>query len=79
MNRSNPVSVRLDKDLEISLKDWMAQHPSINFSTIANMAIREFISHEHVLKPVEIASSVEVEKSVQKMVKKHKDMLKKLK
>lgn len=74
-------SFRLDADLKKSVKGWLAQNPGINFSRLVNLAIFDYITQPHILKPVEIeiASHEEMLRSLQKMMHQHAETLEQLK
>jgi len=79
--KSQGVSFRLDSDLEPAVKQWLSQHPSISMSSLANMAIRGYVSKDQVLEGVKTvqASKSEVKESLSRMMKKHKKTLDELK
>jgi hypothetical protein len=79
--KSHGISFRLDPDLEPTVKQWLNQHPSISMSSLANMAIRGYVSNDQVLEGVKTvpASKVEVKDSLGKLMKKHKKTLDELK
>lgn len=82
INRTDVVSFRLDPDLKPLTNEWMKKN-HLNFSQLGNLAIREFVQKEHALKPVEIktvyAKTEKVIKVAKRMMKKHADMLERLK
>lgn len=75
------TSIRLDKDLESNVTQWLAQNPGIHFSRLINLAVRRFITEPQTLKPITLvtAKTTPVKQSMKKMVKQHQDMLDKLK
>lgn len=79
--KSQGVSFRLDSDLEPAVKQWLNQHPSISMSSLANMAIRGYVSNDQVLEGVKTvqANKAEVKGSLNKLIKKHKKTLDELK
>ena len=79
--KSQGVSFRLDSDLEPVVKQWLNQHPSISMSSLANMAIRGYVSNDQVLEGVKTvqASKSEVKESLNRMMQKHKKTLDELK
>ncbi|OGT43918.1 MAG: hypothetical protein A3F42_00635 [Gammaproteobacteria bacterium RIFCSPHIGHO2_12_FULL_37_34] len=79
--KSKTSSFRLDTALKKPVNDWLQHNPEFNLSRLINMAIRKLISKKQVLESVETmqASDKKVEKSVNRMMKKHAHMLEKLK
>lgn len=79
--KSNAVSVRLDANLQPTVKKWLKQHPDISMSRLINMAVRGFVSNDQVLKAVETshATKKEASASLKKMMKTHKKTLDELK
>jgi len=79
--KKKTVSFRLDNDLAQPLKEWISKNRGFTFSTLANFAIREYISSEHKIASVEIsdATDTEARKSMGKMLEQHKDAIDKLK
>lgn len=75
--KSQGVSFRLDSDLEPVVKQWLNQHPSISMSSLANMAIRGYVSNDQVLEGIKTmqANKKEVKTSLSKMMTKHKKTL----
>ena len=71
MNTTHPaaVSFRLDKDLQTTVKTWLHQHPSLNLSRLANMAIRQFVTTDQQLEKVEVVNigKAEFKKSLKKI------------
>ena len=80
-NKKSAISFRLDADLEDLLKEWMEMNQGYKLSTLINLALRNYITTEHSLKPVEVisASDQEADESMHKMMRQHKDTLDKLK
>ena len=79
--KSHGISFRLDSDLEPAVKQWLNQHPSISMSSLANMAIRGYVSNDQVLAGVKTvqASKNDIKGSLSKLMKKHKKTLDELK
>jgi len=42
--KSKPKTVRLEGNLETAVETWLQANPTVDFSWLANMAIRNFIS-----------------------------------
>ena len=81
ITKKQAISFRIDIDLQEAIQRWLITNKGINFTMLANLAIRQFISKSQVLKPVEIvkASTKEVMKSTKKMLHEHSDAMDKLK
>lgn len=79
--KSHGVSFRLDSDLEPIVHQWLNQHPSMNMSRLANLAIRGFVANDQVLAGVKTvqADKAEIKGSLNKLMKKHKKTLDELK
>lgn len=75
----NIITYQQDKDLIEPINDWLAKNPGFNKSRLINMAIRSFITKEQKLIPVETVSNEKAIATAKQMMKKHADMLKKLK
>lgn len=81
MNKSHVVTFRLKAEVEPTVKKWLAQHPGISMSSLANLAIQNYVSKDQVLEGVETisASRKEVKSSLKQLMKKHKKTLNELK
>lgn len=55
--KAKPMSLRLDKDLLELVSEWLERNKGINCSTMVNMAVREFITAEYKLNPVEVTTA----------------------
>lgn len=79
--RANPTSYQLDPDLKEPVDNWLKLNKGINKTALLNAALREYITQEHTLGPVEIKtiSSEKYETSMNKMIEEHQDALDKLK
>lgn len=79
--KSRTSSFRLDEDLKKPVNDWLSSNPAFNLSRLINFAVRKVIFKKQILEPVETvkASDKKVDKTVKQMMKKHADMLEKLK
>lgn len=80
-SKTKTTSFRLDTNLKKSVNDWLSHNPGFNFSRLINFAVRNFISKKQILEPVETVkvNDQKVKKVVKRMMKKHADMLEKLK
>ena len=80
VRKQSPTSYRIDADLLEPTDIWLREN-NMKMSTLLNQAVREYITKEHVLEPVEIRkiSSKEYRSSMNRMIKKHKSTLDKLK
>jgi len=74
-------SFRLDHMLVSSVETWLEKNPGINFSTLANLAIRDFITHPQIMEPVETvaATDKEIKGSIRINLRKHRDAIDRLK
>ena len=86
MKTSRPVksktsSFRIDEDLDKPINEWLSHNPAFNLSRLINFAIRKLIFKKQTLEPVKTvkASDEKVAKAAKRMMKKHADMLEKLK
>jgi hypothetical protein len=74
-------SFRLEHALVSSVETWLEKNPGINFSTLTNLAIRNFITHPQTMEPVDTieANDKEIHASIHKNLKKHRDAIDRLK
>ncbi|CAN5365348.1 hypothetical protein BH10PSE19_BH10PSE19_05770 [soil metagenome] len=82
MNSSHKraISFRVDNDLQPIIEKWLDVN-HVNFTTLANLAIRQFVSHPQLFQSVETitASNKHVKTVVDDMIKQHADTLERLK
>ena len=80
-SKGKTVNFRIDRDLEPAVSEWLGKHPDIDMTTLNNMALRNFITRQHVLEPVELvmASDDEVMEAIKGVEREHADALEKLK
>lgn len=74
-------SFRQNPKLSSQVDDRLDKNSGINFSTLTNLALRQFITHRQTMEPVETveASNEEVQLSALKNLKKHHDAIDHLK
>ena len=79
--KNKTTSLRIDKDLDGPVKDWLKQNPGYNLSRLINLAVRKYITQKQELKPVQVqaASNDKVDQSIDLIMQQHQDMLDKLK
>lgn len=79
--KSKTTSFRLDSDLKKPINEWLMKHTAFTLSSLLNFALRKVISEKQILEPVLTvkAKNEKIEKIAKKMIKKHADMLEKLK
>lgn len=79
--KAKTTSFRLDTDLKHPVGEWLHHNPGFKLSSLINVAVRKFITKKQTLQPVETvkASDQTVSRATKKMMKKHADMLEKLK
>jgi len=75
---SLPKSVRLNAGLEHRVEDYLQKNTSLQFSTLINLAVEQFISQKQVIEliPVDAETFLNVGK---RAFKNHKDAMDKLK
>ena len=78
MSKIQPISFRPDTDLWQAVMSWKEKNPDIDQTTLINMALREFISKEQVLVPVEIEAK-DLDKKFDEMMTKHSEAIERLK
>ncbi len=75
------TSYQQDQDLIDPVHEWLQKNPGFTRSRLINMAVRNYITKEHILIPVEVINAADDEalKTAKKMMKEHAHMLEKLK
>lgn len=79
--KTKTTSFRLDSDLKKPVNEWLEHNPGFNLSRLINFAVRKVIFKKQTLESVKTikASDKTMEKTAKRMMKKHADMLEKLK
>lgn len=78
---SQPISVRLEATLLKTVKQWLKKNPGFSMSSLTALALQNYVTNDQVLHGVETANATaqETQKSLTKLMKKHKKALDEMK
>jgi hypothetical protein len=80
MRKSNAVAFRPDNETKEAMEEWLAKNPSIDRTTLINMAVSKFVHEAQILEPVMIkVSNKNALDMAKKAMKKHKRAIDELK
>jgi hypothetical protein len=79
--KTDQAGFRPDRDVANGMEKWLMQNPAWDKTALLNQAVREFITHPHVTKPVEIEvlAKDESDELINKIIRKRAKTLERLK